>query len=221
MSLPIESYSFRPARAEDLPHLPELEHAAAQLFRDTEYFALADDSPPDVERFQSWLEDCAIWVAVDPQEKVVGFAVAGDVDGQGFLVELDVHPMHGRRGLGRRLIEFVRLWGMEQGFEALQLSTFVDVRWNAPYYARLGFRIMMEDELGPGLREIRRHEAESGLDVTRRVFMTIPIHTSVLLQRYDEHNDSHGHTKRHILSYRCRDQSHAGTRQIWGRLQRS
>lgn len=181
MSVPIESYSFRPAQPEDLPHLPEIEHAAAQLFRDTKYFELADDSPPDVERFQSWLEDGAIWVAVDAQENVVGFAAAGEVDGQGFLIELDVHPAHGRRGLGRRLIEYVSICVRERGYEALRLSTFVDVDWNAPYYARLGFRIMTENELGPGLREIRHNEADSGLDVTRRVFMTLPIHERVHL----------------------------------------
>lgn len=179
MSVSIENYSFRPAKAEDLPHLPEIESAAAQLFRNTEYFALADDSPPDVARFASWLRDGAIWVAVDSQEHVIGFAVAGEVDGQCFLIELDVHPAHGRRGIGRRLIELVRGWGKEQGYEALQLSTFVDVDWNAPYYERLGFRIMTEDELSPGLLRIRRQEAASGLDAVRRVFMTLPIHRSV------------------------------------------
>jgi len=179
MRVQIEEYTFRPAQAEDLPYLPEIEHAAAQLFRDTKYFALADDSSPDLARFQAWLQDGAIWVAVEAQENVVGFAVAGEVDGQGFLIELDVHPSHGRRGLGRRLIELVRVWGIERGYEALRLSTFVEVSWNAPYYERLGFRVMMEDELGAGLLEIRREEAASGLHVPDRVFMTRSIHKAV------------------------------------------
>ena len=104
-----------------------------------------------------------------------------EVDGQGFLIELDVHPAHGRCGLGRQLIELVRVWGSERGYEALHLSTFADVNWNAPYYERLGFRIMTEDELGPGLLGVRRQEAASGLDVAHRVFMTLPIHTPVNL----------------------------------------
>ena len=159
--------------------MPDIEHAAAQLFRHTEYFALADDSPPDVARFRSWLEEGAIWVVVDAEEGVIGFAVAGEVDRQGFLIELDVHPAHGRRGLGRQLIELVCVWAIERGYEALRLSTFVDVNWNAPYYKRLGFRLMTEDELGPGLLEIRRREVASGLEVARRVFMSLPIRKPV------------------------------------------
>jgi ribosomal protein S18 acetylase RimI-like enzyme len=168
------SYSIRPARAEDLPRLPEIERAATQLFRHSQYSKLADDSGPDLETFEEWQRRGAIWVAVDSEDNVVGFAVAGEVDGQGFLVELDVHPDHGRRGLGRRLIETARRWTVEQGYEVIRLSTFVDIEWNAPYYSRLGFRILAEAELGPGLLEVRSQEAEAGLDVARRVFMMRP-----------------------------------------------
>ncbi len=167
------NYSIRPARLEDLPRLPEIEKAASQLFRNTDYFELADDTGPDLEVFQDWWRNGAIWVAADTEDHAVGFAVAEEIDAQGFLTELDVHPDHGRRGLGRQLIERVRAWAAERGYEVFQLSTFGDVEWNAPYYARLGFRILAEDELGSGLLEVRKEEAESGLDVTRRVFMTL------------------------------------------------
>jgi GNAT superfamily N-acetyltransferase len=176
----MENYTFRRAQAEDLRYLPELESAAAQRFRDTDYPELADDSSPDVGRFEGWFREGGIWVAADAQENLVGFAAAGEVDDRGFLIELDIHPAHGRRGLGRQLIELVCAWGREHGYEALRLSTFADVPWNAPYYQRLGFQIMTEDELGPGLLEIRREEAASGLDVSRRVFMTLPIHRPIM-----------------------------------------
>jgi hypothetical protein len=51
------------------------------------------------------------------------------------------------------------------------LTTFEYVPWNAPYYARLGFRILDDAEVTPGLRAIRRREAESGLDRGPRVCM--------------------------------------------------
>jgi GNAT superfamily N-acetyltransferase len=136
-------------------------------------------------RFQRWLQGGGIWVALDARGSVVGFAAAGEVEGEAFLIELDVHPDHGRRGLGRRLIELVRVWGLERGYEILQLSTYADVDWNAPYYERLGFRILTEDELGPGLLHIRGQENDSGLDTLRRVFMALPIESPVPL--HDSH----------------------------------
>lgn len=41
--------------------------------------------------------------------------------------------------------------------------------WNAPYYARLGFRVLTDSELTDGLRKIRAEEAEHGLDRWPRV----------------------------------------------------
>src|SRR6185436_11263910 len=169
------NYSIRSARADDLPRLPEIEHAASQLFRHTEHAALADDTGPDLDNFERWWRKGAIWVAVDSADNLVGFAVAEELDGQGFLIELDVHPAHGRRGLGRRLIETVRAWAAQRGYAELRLSTFARIEWNAPYYARLGFRTLAEAELGPGLLEVRQGEVASGLEVTQRVFMTLAI----------------------------------------------
>ena len=42
-------------------------------------------------------------------------------------------------------------------------------------FERMGFRIMDESELTPGLLDIRREELESGLQPDDHVFMTIRI----------------------------------------------
>jgi GNAT superfamily N-acetyltransferase len=170
-----DGYSIRPARADDLAALPRIERVASQLFRETEYAVIADEAEWEVARFEEWFREGAIWVAVDAASEIVGFAVAEEIDGQGFLTELDVLPEHGRRGLGRRLIEAVCAWAVARGYKALQLSTFRNVLWNAPYYARLGFRIVEEAQWGPGLRAIREGEAEGGMDVAARVFMALPL----------------------------------------------
>jgi hypothetical protein len=62
-------------------------------------------------------------------------------------------------------------WAQGWGAPAVTLSTFREVPWNAPYYARSGFRAMAEDELTPGLRELRAVEVAAGLDVAARIFM--------------------------------------------------
>jgi N-acetylglutamate synthase-like GNAT family acetyltransferase len=94
------------------------------------------------------------------------------VDGNMHIEQVSVHPDSARRGLGRALIEHAAVRAVAEGASALTLTTFVDVAWNAPYYAaRCGFRTLGEDELTPGLREIRRSEAAHGLDRWPRVCM--------------------------------------------------
>jgi hypothetical protein len=53
----------------------------------------------------------------------------------------------------------------------LVLTTFRDVPWNARYYQRLGFVILTDDEVTPGLQAIREHQAAIGLDRWPRVCM--------------------------------------------------
>lgn len=73
-------------------------------------------------------------------------------------------PAWSGHGLGRRLIEDLVDRARRRGHHALTLTTFTDVAWNGPYYERLGFRVLADDELGPGLRAIRRAEVARGLD---------------------------------------------------------
>lgn len=63
------------------------------------------------------------------------------------------------------------------GLPTLTLTTFADVLWNAPYYARLGFDVIPNRELSAGLRGLREHEAAIGLDAWPRVAMRRPVST--------------------------------------------
>src|SRR5699024_9035775 len=74
-----------------------------------------------------------------------------------------VAATHARRGLGRALIEHAAGLARERGAPCLTLTTFAQVPWNAPYYERIGFRTLDENELSPGLRAIRDAEAAHGL----------------------------------------------------------
>lgn len=58
---------------------------------------------------------------------------------------------------------------------AMTLTTFTDVPWNAPHYARLGFQVVAENEWTAGERRIREHEAAVGLDAWPRVVMRRPL----------------------------------------------
>jgi GNAT superfamily N-acetyltransferase len=112
-----------------------------------------------------------LWVARAPDGEPVGFALVEIVDGQPHLEEIDVDPAHGRRGLGRALLEAVLGWARGAGFGALTLTTFRDFPWNTPFYERMGFRALAPHEIGPGLAEVVREEAARGLDPATRVTM--------------------------------------------------
>jgi hypothetical protein len=62
-------------------------------------------------------------------------------------------------------------WAAARGDDAVTLSTFRDLGWNGPFYERLGFRVLGEVELTPGLAAVRAHEVDLGLDVDARVVM--------------------------------------------------
>ena len=105
----------------------------------------------------------------------VGFALLESRGRDACLEELDVDPAYGRRGLGRRLVEAVRDAARERGHRRLVLTTFRDVAWNAPFYLRLGFTVVAVGELDPGLQALRRKDEEAGLDLARRVVMTLDL----------------------------------------------
>lgn len=143
-----------------------MESAAAQRFGDIGLTAIAQGRPPDKAEYERQIAEGLAWVAetASREREIVGLALADVVDGQGFLAELSVHPEHGRQGLGRRLIQAVEAWAGANGFATLSLTTFDSVPWNRPYYARLGFSVLDEKDVGPELIRLREGERARGLD---------------------------------------------------------
>jgi len=166
--------TIRGARSDDIRALQDIERAAGVLFGGIGMEDIAADPPLEEEVLAGYIGDGRAWVA-EVEGQVVGYALADEVDGQGHLEQVSVDPAFGRRGLGRRLIETVCSWARDRGFSRLTLITFRDVPWNGPYYASLGFVVVLDDDLGPGLRELRTREAEHGLDVTARQVMAVAI----------------------------------------------
>jgi GNAT superfamily N-acetyltransferase len=84
---------------------------------------------------------------------VVGYAIAREVDDTLYLQQIDVEPRHGRRGIGAALITTVCNWAIQEGYAIVSLSTFRDIPWNAPFYAKLGFCPVDEAELTTGFQQ--------------------------------------------------------------------
>jgi len=165
------SYSIELAQSEYLHKLSEIEQQAASLFRgwDVPQSVLEEVTP--LEEFQAVQEAGLLWVALSPQRQPVGFALVEREGLQLHLEELDVHPQHGRRGIGRALVETVCAWARDHGYAEITLTTYRDIPWNGPFYAKLGFTVVGAAELTPTLRERVEAEAARGLDPALRVVM--------------------------------------------------
>lgn len=164
----------RPATPADLPLLREIERAAGEAFRAAGMPEIADDEPPALEVLAGYQRAGRAWVVDGDEGTPVAYLIADVVDGNLHVEQVSVHPDSAGRGLGRALIEHAAGYAKDHGLPALTLTTFAEVPWNAPYYARLGFAVLDAGELGPGLREIRRREAAHGLDRWPRVCMRRP-----------------------------------------------
>lgn len=163
--------SIRPVDIDELPLLQDIERAAGQCFRDIGMPEIAEDEPLPTGELARYRRNGLAWVAVDAADTPVAYLIAERVDGNLHVEQVSVHPDQARRAVGRALLDHLAHHAAAAGVPALTLTTFADVPWNAPYYARLGFRPLDDGELGPGLREIRRSEAAHGLDRWPRVPM--------------------------------------------------
>ncbi|WP_319018792.1 GNAT family N-acetyltransferase [Microbispora sitophila] len=154
---------IRQAEPEDLAALAEIERAADGMF-----VPLGIVFPPGT----TVVEECD-----DPRRVIVagrppmGFALLGVVDGLTHLEQIAVHPDHGNRGIGTRLLDAVSTAAAQAGTAAVTLTTFRDVPWNAPWYARRGFHVVPPHEWGPELTALVEHERALGIEAAPRVVM--------------------------------------------------
>lgn len=171
----ISGYAIRPGRPDEAEAVQAIEVAAASIFRGIGMDEAAAFEPGEVAEIRLFAEEGRLLVAVDAADRPVAFTLFGEIDGTLHVEELDVHPDHGRRGLGAALVDRLDVIARQRGLPALTLSTFRDVPWNGPYYARLGFRPIPPDALGPGLAEVQALIAAKGVEIAPRIFMTRPV----------------------------------------------
>ncbi|MCW2602801.1 MAG: family acetyltransferase [Pseudonocardiales bacterium] len=158
-------------RLDEIERFREIERAAGAPFRDLGMARIADDEPPGADALALRVRADRLWVFADAKDIPVAYLMADPLGSHAHIEQVSVHPDVARRGLGAVLIEQAGRWGVSAGLADLTLCTFVGVAWNAPYYARLGFRAVPDDELDGRLAALRRHEGELGLDQWPRTVM--------------------------------------------------
>lgn len=155
----------------DIPWLAPIERAATGRFRGHPAFEpFWRQHFPD-ELFAAHVRDRTLWVATIDGSPPVGMAFTTEIDGIAHLDEIDVHPDVSGKGVGSELLEAVCAIARVSGYRAITLATLSDVPWNAPFYAKRGFRILAPPELTPGLVALQRREALGGFPMHLRVVM--------------------------------------------------
>jgi GNAT superfamily N-acetyltransferase len=163
-------YVVRLAGPEHVALLPDIERAAATRFGDSVPQSVLSHVS-SVDTLSTAQQAGLLWVALESASCPVGFAVASVNGRRVHLEELDVLPEHGRKGVGAALVEAIEDWALSSGYIEMTLTTFCDVPWNAPFYARLGFEVVSEEELDSELLRRLSDESALGLERSRRVAM--------------------------------------------------
>ncbi|PWB35050.1 N-acetyltransferase [Pseudomonas sp. SDI] len=155
---------FRLARPEEAAQLPPIEQSAAQAFLAIRQLAwLAGHGVLSAADHLQFIAAGLDWLVVDVEDKPLGFLCASVQGAALHIEELAISHEHQGHGLGRQLIGHVQAWAQAQGFTALTLTTFAEVPWNAPFYARLGFEAVEGPALGDFLQRQLAYEASRGL----------------------------------------------------------
>jgi GNAT superfamily N-acetyltransferase len=165
--------TVRPTRPGDVTALPAIERAAGERFREVPELAwLADGEVISAEQHLEYAERGLSWLAL-VNDRPAGFILTEAHSSSLFIVELSVDLDWQGKGIGRQLIARVAEHARTLGLASLTLTTFRDVPWNAPFYARLGFEKMTT--LTPELRQKREEEAAHGFAYETRCAMRLPM----------------------------------------------
>jgi GNAT superfamily N-acetyltransferase len=163
-------YSIAPARERHLEAIAGIELAAAALLVGHAPLSVLRETT-DMAALADAAQHGRLWVALN-DDLPVGFAhvemLAAHLP---HLEELDVHPSHGRRGLGTALVRTACAWAAAASYRQLTLTTFRAVPWNMPFYARLGFVELPREEWPAELAAVVADEAARGLAADTRVVM--------------------------------------------------
>ncbi len=164
---------IRPPTAREIPTLRRIEREAGAAFVAVGLPEVAADEPPPLVHLEAFRVAGRAWVSVDDRDRPVGYLVALVVDGRAHVEQVSVSPAHRGERRGAALLDGLAGWARERGLAELGLTTFRDVAWNAPYYARLGFRVL--DAPGPELAALIAEEGRALPPRAPRVAMVRPV----------------------------------------------
>jgi len=165
------SWSLRLARVSDAEAMPAIERAAAELFaHDPGLEGFDPDDTWEVPDLERLIRKGHCLVA-HVGDEMAGFLVAEPFRRELHIWEMNVRPDFQQRGIGAGLVRAAQIDARNAGFKALTLTTFRDLTWNAPFYARLGFEEVTALDAHIRLAGELANEVDDGLPADRRCAM--------------------------------------------------
>jgi len=160
----------RPHRHE-IKLLPQIENAADRRYARVGLRQILTMPPASIAALERGRRQGLLWIAVSPLGRVVGFALMKRPGGLAWLDQLSVLDAWQSRGHGSALIDRTAATAKALGLDTLYLSTYRDVPWNGPFYARRGFTDLPRGEWPPALRMKFMTEGSHGHPSWRRTIM--------------------------------------------------
>lgn len=161
---------IRLATADEIPLLTEVELSAETAFKIFKDYRSSGRTVPQ-KLLESMATDKKLWVAVDEQDKPVGFVGCENMDNILYIHEIDVAHSFQKQGIGRRLMLTVIDHAKQENYPAIGLTTSRDAAWNKPFYATLGFVEIVDDREYPDLYKQLQKEIGEGASASIRCAM--------------------------------------------------
>jgi predicted N-acetyltransferase YhbS len=168
---------IRHATIEDLAAIHAVGVDADRRFRDLGLPDLDDGASIPEATARRAINRGDLWVAVI-DGAIVGWVYVGVVDGEPCIGQISVQVDAGRRGVGGALMATVINAARARGAASIVLNTELDVPWNGPWYARLGFEVVPPEAWSPALHAITDAQRAAGLSWDRRVHMRLHLRPS-------------------------------------------
>lgn len=167
---------MRAFRLGDADALCLIDYRADQQFANHGYPQIAAEPLCGRDEFMRAFADSQLTVAVCAVTTLpVGYVATETYAGHAYIRQMSVDPDHGRKGIGSSLLRHAVEQARNNRFLAIWLSTFRNVPFNMPFYAKQGFEEVALENANSVLIELFNKEVPADVDPSNRVLMRLSL----------------------------------------------
>ncbi|ALB57087.1 GNAT family N-acetyltransferase (plasmid) [Cronobacter universalis] len=170
------TFRIRKTAINDIASLAAIERSADSAFETIPTLAwVATDGVQPEDLHRRLCEQGYSAVVVNSHDSPVGFINGEYSDGALHILGVAVMRDCQGMGLGKMLMADAIRHAREKQLTELTLTTFRNVPWNQPFYARLGFQVISDAEMPDRLARLLDEEAAHGFARDSRCAMRLAL----------------------------------------------